>query len=69
MKILRIPDGTWRPDARTLFHFGDYRIPLDMSEEMADRAVADGVGTIVENKLADPPPETKATHKPAARNK
>lgn len=60
MKTLHIPEPTsWRPDARTLLHFGDYRIPADISEELAARAVAEGVGTVTENKLAAPAPETK----------
>lgn len=61
MKILRIPEPeSWRPEPELLFAFGDYRVPLDMSEELADRAVAAGVGTLVETKVADPAPETKA---------
>lgn len=60
MKILRIAQGTWRPDANTLLHFGDYRVPLDMSEELAGRAVAEGVGSLIEAKVADPMPEAKA---------
>lgn len=68
MKTLRIASGTWRPDARTLFHFGDYRIPLDMSEDMAARAVAEGVGEIVaEAKPAATTYETKPARRPAAK--
>lgn len=60
MKTLRIREPlAWRPDARSLYHFGDYRIPADMSEELAAQAVADGVGELVEDKRAAPPPETK----------
>ena len=63
MKIIRIPAGTWRPDSRSLYHFGDYRIPLDMSEELAARALADGVAELVpggrETKPAPAPNETK----------
>lgn len=66
MKTLHIPEPTsWRPDAQTLLHFGDYRIPLDISEELAARAVAEGVGSIRENKLADPPAENKQRRKGA----
>lgn len=69
MKTLRIPEGTWRPDDASLYHFGDYRIPQDMSEDMAKRAVAEGVGSIVEDKRADPAPETKAADTKATKAK
>lgn len=51
MKQIRIPEGTWRTDGR-LFHFGTYRIPDDMSEELAQRAVSDGVAVVVEEPEA-----------------
>jgi hypothetical protein len=64
MKTLRIPEPTtWRPDRSTLYHFGDYRIPLDMSEELALRAVAEGVGTLIEAKVILQSPETKVARK------
>lgn len=43
MKAIRIPEGTWRPDAARLYHFGTYRVPQDMPEDLARRAVAEGV--------------------------
>ena len=33
----------WRPDDCTLLGSGDYRVPLDMSDELAKRAIAEGV--------------------------
>jgi hypothetical protein len=41
MRKVRITDRNWRPEG-FLFHPGVYRVPLDMSEAMADRAVAEG---------------------------
>lgn len=63
MKIIRIPaPGTWRPDSRSLYHFGDYRIPLDMSEELAARALAEGVAVTVTAPLeTKPAPRVRAT--------
>ena len=64
MKTLRIPEPTtWRPDGATLVHFGDYRIPIDISAELAERAVAEGAGTIIEAKVILQSPETKAPRK------
>lgn len=48
MKRIQIPEGTWRPDAQQLFHFGVYRVPEDMPEELAQRAVDEGVAVVVE---------------------
>lgn len=49
MKAIRIPEGTWRPDPGRLFHFGTYRVPEDMPEALAQRAVAEGVAVVVED--------------------
>lgn len=50
MKIIRIPEPTtWRPDARTLLHFGTYRVPEDISADMAAQAVSEGVAVVVED--------------------
>ncbi len=48
MKAIRIPEGTWRPEHGRLFHFGTYRVPEDIPEALAQRAVAEGVAVIVE---------------------
>jgi hypothetical protein len=66
MKIIRITaqQGTWRPDLRTLYHFGDYRVPLDMSEELAARALAEGVAELVREAKPDP---VRLETKPAPR--
>lgn len=48
MKI-RIPEPTtWRPDGM-LFAFGDYRVPEEMSEELAKRAVAEGAAVVLDD--------------------
>lgn len=57
MKAIRIPEGTWRPEQGRLFHFGTYRVPEDMPEALAQRAVAEGVAVVVED--ADPAPRRK----------
>lgn len=46
---IRIPEqpGTWRPDGARLFHFGEYRVPEDMSEELAKRALEEGAASVV----------------------
>jgi hypothetical protein len=58
---LSILNANWRlPDGR-LFHPGDYRVPQDMSEELARRAVAEGVGVLTEPpKRKTAAPENKA---------
>lgn len=44
MKRIRIPEPhSWRPDSRTLFAFGVYRIPQDIDADLAARAVAESV--------------------------
>ena len=61
MKIIRIPaPNTWRPDARMLFHFGDYRVPQDMSEELAERAIAEGVAELLPRAEREPYPAKRA---------
>ena len=44
MKMIRIPEPlAWRIDAQTLLHFGTYRVPEDVSEEVAQTAIDAGV--------------------------
>lgn len=43
MKYVIRFETNWRPDERTLLGSGDYRVPLDMSDELAQRAIAEGV--------------------------
>lgn len=48
MKI-RIPEPTsWRADGSRLFAFGEYRVPEDMSQEIAELAVSEGAASVVE---------------------
>lgn len=54
MRAVRIPEGTWRPGPGRLFHFGTYRVPEDMSEALAQRAIDEGVAVAV----VDEPPVT-----------
>lgn len=55
MKAIRIPEPTsWRPDANHLFAFGVYRVPEDISEEFARRAVSDGAAVVVDDEAAEP---------------
>jgi hypothetical protein len=52
---IRIPEPTtWRQPGR-LYHFGDYRIPEDMSLELAERAIAEGAAVLIE----EPKPKGK----------
>jgi len=53
VKAIRIPEPTaWRPDAKTLLHFGTYQVPDDISAELAERAVAEGAAVAVEDDSA-----------------
>lgn len=62
----------WRPDRR-LIHPGRYRVPEDMSAEMAERALAEAGATketpsprkdgAAENKLRGRPPMNKSERK------
>jgi hypothetical protein len=63
MRTIRFADN-WRPDERTLIHSGDYRVPSDLSEELAQRAVEDGVAEVV--KVAKPAAEPAQAAEPAA---
>jgi hypothetical protein len=56
MKVIRFADKNWRPNEATLISTGDYRIPEDMSLELAERAVRDGAAVVVE------PAQTLATN-------
>lgn len=48
MKI-RIPEPTsWRPDGSHLFAFGEYRVPQDMSQELAELAISEGAAVVVD---------------------
>ena len=68
MKIIRIPEpGTWRADANTLFHFGDYRVPLDMSEQLAQRAIDEGVAVLVTAPLQTKPASPQGLETKPAR--
>lgn len=51
MKLIRIAAGNWRPDGRQLFHFGTYRVPEDMPESLARRAVEEGIAVIVDEPV------------------
>lgn len=68
MKIIRFAEKNWRPDAATLISTGDYRIPEDMSLELAERAVAEGAAVVVEAAPAEMPAAqpSKRPRKPAA---
>ncbi len=46
--IICFEDKNWRPDDKTLINTGFYLIPRDMSEELARRALAEGVAVLVE---------------------
>lgn len=60
MKI-RIPEPTsWRPDGQRLFAFGEYRVPQDISQELADLAVSEGAAVVVKE---DDESSAKATKK------
>lgn len=68
MKAVRISEpATWRPDSKTLLHFGTYRVPEDMSEELAARAVADGVAQWVQTERETKPAAPALETKPAGR--
>jgi len=68
MKIIRFAERNWRPDAQTLISTGDYRIPLDMSEELAQRALAEGAAVLVAPAaLERKPAPARLETKPAPR--
>lgn len=61
MKMISISEpNTWRPDGKTLLHFGTYRVPEDMSDELAARAVAEGVAVEVAEVVDKVDEPTKA---------
>jgi hypothetical protein len=60
--IICFPEKNWRPDEKTLINTGYYWIPRDMSEELAKRALAEGVAVLIEDdqpKKKGPAPENK----------
>ncbi len=59
MKTIRFAERNWRPDAATLISAGDYRIPEDMPEELAQRALSEGVAELLSDEAA-PQPTPKA---------
>lgn len=59
---------SWRPWKAGLIHSGIYRIPQDMSAEMAAKAVSEGVGEM----MPDEPPRKQGRRygkAPAPENK
>lgn len=60
MKIIRLAERNWRPDDATLVSTGDYRVGLDISEELAARAVAEGVAVEVVTDAPVAPDESSA---------
>lgn len=59
MKI-RIPEpSSWRPDGSHLFAFGEYRVPEDMSEEHAKRAIDEGAAVLVDGETSAPAKTSK----------
>lgn len=55
MKEIIIGPGNWRPDdTGVLFHPGTYRVPLDMSEELAQQAIESGAAEEVCKAEAKP---------------
>ena len=47
----------WRPNDCTLLGSGDYRVPLDMSDELAKRAIAEGAAEYRDANPASEPDE------------
>jgi hypothetical protein len=58
----------YRPDRNTLIMAGPYRVPEDMTDEMAERAIAHGAKRI-EMKAKGAAPENKLRASRASRNK
>jgi hypothetical protein len=67
MKIIRFQPNNWRPDAATLISTGDYRIPTDMSEELAERALAEGAAALLSEEPETKPSTAALETKPARR--
>jgi hypothetical protein len=60
----------WRPSPATLIHAGIYRVPRDMSVDMAQKAVACGAGTMQSEEPAKTNPDQTARgrgRKPATK--
>lgn len=51
-RIVRFADRNWRPAPGVLISTGDYRVPEDMPEDLAQRAVSEGAAVFV----MPPPP-------------
>jgi len=51
----------WRPDRRSFFTPGVYRVPEDFSETMAERAVKEGGARRLESSAKFPAPKPKFT--------
>lgn len=64
MKVIRFAERNWRPDSRTLISTGDYWIPRDMSEELAERALREGAAVLVEQPN-QAQPKRQRTAKPS----
>lgn len=60
MKVIRFAEKNWRPDDRTLISTGDYRIPEDMTPELARRAVEEGAAVVVVSAEPAPAPSAAA---------
>ena len=63
---IRIPEpSAWRPNAATLLHFGEYRVPEDISVELAERALAEGAAALVKDDVPEQPEQpVRAKRKP-----
>lgn len=66
MKVIRFAERNWRPDEGSLVSTGDYRVPEDMPEELAQRALEDGVAVLVVGGEEKPPAKTKKAKEPTA---
>jgi len=73
MKFTLRLENNFRPDERTLIHTGDYRVPEDMSEAMAQLAISAGAVVIKGAKeTSDPASSGEPMRKrkgPAPENK
>lgn len=59
MTTIRFAEKNWRPDESTLVHTGDYRVPQDMSEDLAQRALEEGAAVAVDEPSDPPQGETE----------
>ena len=58
MKYLLSIPAAWRPDGVKIIHAGDWRVPEDLSEELAQRAMKEA-GAVKVNTVIGGAPETK----------